>query len=79
MPAAGCLPQRLLCVDEAAAVAVCPESFPTAKRTLHPARMLTESLNPGPELENSEVGGRPVRVMSTSAGFLPAVGDDPMF
>jgi hypothetical protein len=32
----------------------CGGHAPTAERTLHPARMLTESLTPRPELENSQ-------------------------
>ena len=32
----------------------CGGHAPTAERTLNPARMLTESLTPGPELENSQ-------------------------
>jgi hypothetical protein len=32
----------------------CRGRAPTAERTLNPARMLRESLNPGPELENSQ-------------------------
>ena len=32
----------------------CGGQVPTAERTLDPARMLRESLNPGPELENSQ-------------------------
>ena len=32
----------------------CGGHAPTAERTLNPARMFTESLTPGPELENSE-------------------------
>jgi hypothetical protein len=33
----------------------CGGHAPTAERTLHPARMLTESLTPRPELENGEL------------------------
>src|SRR5262249_55363561 len=32
----------------------CGGHVPTAERTLDPARMFTESLSPGPELENSQ-------------------------
>jgi transposase InsO family protein len=32
----------------------CGGHAPTAERTLHPARMFTESLTPRPELENSQ-------------------------
>jgi transposase len=39
----------------------CGGQVPTAERTLDPARMLTESLNPGPELENSQGQTRPSR------------------
>src|SRR5258706_1566174 len=50
----------------------CRGQAPTAERTLDPARMLTESLNPGPELETqpgsiaSEQHVRRVRGMSAS-------------
>src|SRR6516165_6775017 len=38
----------------------CRGRAPTAERTLNPARMLRESLNPGPELENSQ-GHKPTK------------------
>src|SRR5262245_33653019 len=38
----------------------CGGHAPTAERTLHPARMLTESLTPRPELEN------PARMLTES-------------
>jgi hypothetical protein len=37
----------------------CGGQVPTAERTLDPARMLRESLNRGPELENSQGQPRP--------------------
>ena len=46
-------------------------NFPTAKRALHPARMLTKSLNPGPELENGE-GQRQTSAGEEHLGWLPA-------
>src|SRR6478752_5663896 len=46
----------------------CGGQVPTAERTLDPARMLRESLNPGPELENSQGHSRPIdEVHGTSA------------
>jgi hypothetical protein len=36
------------------AIRSCRTPIFTAERTLHPARMLTESLTPRPELENSQ-------------------------
>ena len=36
------------------AYVIMQRACPTAERTLDPARMLRESLNPGPELENNQ-------------------------
>ena len=46
----------------------CGGHVPTAERTLHPARMFTESLTARPELENDQ---DPFR---TCAVFVPALG-----
>src|SRR5262245_19388735 len=42
----------------------CGGQVPTAERTLDPARMLRESLTPGPELENSQGHSLPGRASS---------------
>ena len=46
----------------------CGGHAPTAERTLHPARMLTESLTPRPELENDQG-----RVEMWRGGFRPNI------
>src|SRR5258707_14823073 len=52
----------------------CGGHAPTAERTLHPARMLTESLTPRPELEN--VRSAPdARTQSSSGGLPPCEVD----
>jgi hypothetical protein len=65
----------------------CGGHVPTAERTLDPARMLTESLTPGPELENSlghedafpppRLSGRCRFSQGTSAGTLGNDEDAP--
>ena len=44
---------------------------PTAKRTLDPARMFTESLTPGPELENSLGHELPIQAAENKVRFHP--------
>jgi hypothetical protein len=49
----------------------CRGHAPTAERTLDPARMLRESLNPGPELENSQGQTRSFGDVGSTSGLLP--------
>ena len=47
----------------------CGGRAPTAERTLNPARMFTESLTPGPELENSLGPSRPISFKDVTSAF----------
>ena len=49
----------------------CGGRAPTAERTLNPARMFTESLTPGPELENSQGHERRFKRKSRISAFPP--------
>jgi hypothetical protein len=51
----------------------CGGHAPTAERTLHPARMLTESLTPRPELENSQGQSEPRMREAARPSFAAAL------
>jgi hypothetical protein len=52
----------------------CGGHAPTAERTLHPARMLTESLTPRPELENGQDPKRTLGVLGEAHRFRTIAG-----
>jgi hypothetical protein len=55
----------------------CGGQVPTAERTLDPARMLRESLNPGPELENNQGQKHVLPHCNSDAWFSPIVYEMP--
>jgi hypothetical protein len=61
-------------IDQRHLTPSCGGHAPTAERTLHPARMLTESLTPRPELENQDPTPTSAGSKSRSAAIFCRIG-----